>query len=206
MRESIREKADLVKKEVSIQSYFNKVIVPYMSYYYDGENVDFELKPVCKCPLHSEDTGSFRYYDYSNTFYCFGCGEGGDVIKLHISFMKINMSTNVDFANAVDFLYNTFIAGKEKARGTKRTGTGRGENTEPLSTNIELIKYNRSLCSLESKIFSARGVSQIIKTDAYDKIDIIDKLVSMNLLSAVDAQNMLEHIADSMKPVKMAYK
>lgn len=31
------------------------------------------------CPFHREDTASLRLYDQS--FYCYGCGAGGDVIK-----------------------------------------------------------------------------------------------------------------------------
>lgn len=33
------------------------------------------------CPLHTEDTPSFKVYD-NRSFYCFGCGAGGDVITL----------------------------------------------------------------------------------------------------------------------------
>ncbi len=32
------------------------------------------------CPFHLEDEGSFTVYSDSQRFYCFGCGEGGDVI------------------------------------------------------------------------------------------------------------------------------
>ena len=32
------------------------------------------------CPFHSERTASFKIYPESNSFYCFGCGAGGDVI------------------------------------------------------------------------------------------------------------------------------
>lgn len=37
---------------------------------------------VC-CPLHDENTASFRYYENEDTFYCFGCDKGGDVVMLH---------------------------------------------------------------------------------------------------------------------------
>ena len=32
------------------------------------------------CPFHSERTASCKVYPKSNSFYCFGCGAGGDVI------------------------------------------------------------------------------------------------------------------------------
>jgi len=33
------------------------------------------------CPFHNEKTGSFAVYPDSNSFYCFGCGAGGDAIS-----------------------------------------------------------------------------------------------------------------------------
>ncbi len=50
------------------------------------------------CPFHNEKTPSFVVYPETQSFYCFGCGAGGDVI----SFIKrIN---NVDYVEAVKFL------------------------------------------------------------------------------------------------------
>ncbi len=44
---------------------------------YYGLNV---RKDTALCPFHNEKTGSLKlYHDH---FYCFGCGEHGDVIKL----------------------------------------------------------------------------------------------------------------------------
>ena len=39
-------------------------------------------KGFVRCPFHDEDTPSLRLYEQTNTFYCFGCGVGGDVISL----------------------------------------------------------------------------------------------------------------------------
>lgn len=36
---------------------------------------------VALCPFHNEDTPSFHIRERDNTFHCFGCGEGGDVIS-----------------------------------------------------------------------------------------------------------------------------
>jgi DNA primase len=52
------------------------------------------------CPFHSEKTASLRLYDKS--FYCFGCGTGGDLIKFvqlyfNISFPQALIRINSDF-------------------------------------------------------------------------------------------------------------
>ncbi len=50
------------------------------------------------CPFHNEKTPSFTVYPENNSFYCFGCGAGGDVI----SFVK--RVENLDYIDAVKFL------------------------------------------------------------------------------------------------------
>lgn len=44
------------------------------------------------CPLHEEKTPSFTGYA-NNTFYCFGCGSGGDVIELVQAIHKCDFTT-----------------------------------------------------------------------------------------------------------------
>ena len=36
-----------------------------------------------KCPLHEEKNASFVWYKNNNTWYCFGCSKGGDIIQLY---------------------------------------------------------------------------------------------------------------------------
>ena len=50
------------------------------------------------CPFHSEKTPSMVVYNDSQSFYCFGCGAGGDVISF---IMRIE---NLDYVEAVRFL------------------------------------------------------------------------------------------------------
>ncbi len=53
---------------------------------------------VCNCPFHSEKTPSCTVFSDTQSFYCFGCGAGGDVITF---IMKIE---NLDFSEAVKLL------------------------------------------------------------------------------------------------------
>ncbi len=47
------------------------------------------------CPFHNEKTPSFTVYPESNSFYCFGCGAGGDVITF------VRRMENLDYIEAV---------------------------------------------------------------------------------------------------------
>ena len=52
------------------------------------------------CPFHSEKTPSFTVFTRSNSFYCFGCGAGGDAITFAMR------AENLDYPSAVEFLAN----------------------------------------------------------------------------------------------------
>jgi len=46
-----------------------------------------------KCPFHQEKTPSFAIYPITNSFYCFACEEGGDVINFYMKINKCNFQT-----------------------------------------------------------------------------------------------------------------
>lgn len=50
------------------------------------------------CPFHGEKTPSFTVYPDTQSYYCFGCGNGGDVVTF------IKNIENLDYFDAVKFL------------------------------------------------------------------------------------------------------
>ena len=50
------------------------------------------------CPFHSERSPSFMVYPSDNSFYCFGCGAGGNAITF------VKRAENLDFEDAIEFL------------------------------------------------------------------------------------------------------
>ncbi len=50
------------------------------------------------CPFHSEKTPSFTVYPDTQSYYCFGCGAGGDAVTF------IKTRENLDYIEAVRFL------------------------------------------------------------------------------------------------------
>lgn len=53
-----------------------------------------------KCILHEDSTASMKLYQ-NNTYYCFGCNQGGDTIDL------LMRKRNIDFISAVKWLTNS---------------------------------------------------------------------------------------------------
>lgn len=60
--------------ELKERNDIEEVVSSYVSVKRRGRNL------VGLCPFHSEKTPSFTVYPDSQSFYCFGCGAGGDVI------------------------------------------------------------------------------------------------------------------------------
>lgn len=50
------------------------------------------------CPFHNEKTPSFTVYNNNGSYYCFGCGAGGDVITF------VRQIERLDYVEAVKFL------------------------------------------------------------------------------------------------------
>ncbi len=53
---------------------------------------------VCACPFHSEKTPSCTIFVARQSFYCFGCGAGGDVISL------VRRAEGLEYTEALEYL------------------------------------------------------------------------------------------------------
>ena len=73
-------------------------IVSLIGSYVSLKRAGSNLKGLC--PFHSEKSPSFTVYPQDNSFYCFGCGAGGDAITF------VRKRENLDYPDAVEFLAN----------------------------------------------------------------------------------------------------
>lgn len=181
-----------VKSKISIPMYFYNVIVPQRAEYYSDYGVDFDVKPVAKCPIHDEDTPSMRFYEETNTFYCFGCRAGGDVIALHRAFTKRMSDTTPSFDESVNFLYDFFIQGNETAKAIKTT-TKLNEGEE-LSTQVEIVRFIGYTNSLESQLSVDTHLDDRSKQDIWRALDNTSLLVTKNEINATEAMEYIKSI------------
>ena len=82
------------------------------------------------CPFHSEKTPSFYVYPDTQSFYCFGCGVGGDVIHF------VSRINSIDYTEAVKML--AARAGMPEPQEDDKTGRLR---SRILSMNKEAARY-----------------------------------------------------------------
>lgn len=81
--------SDEIISEIKYKNPIEEVISPYVSLKRAGRNLNG------LCPFHNEKTPSFTVYNDTQSFYCFGCGAGGDV------FTFIRKIENLDYIEAV---------------------------------------------------------------------------------------------------------
>lgn len=79
-------------QELKARSDLAEIASNYVSLKRSGKNL------VGLCPFHHEKTPSFNIYTENGSFYCFGCGAGGDVITF------VRRIENLDYMEAVRFL------------------------------------------------------------------------------------------------------
>lgn len=184
-----KNRVNEVKNKVSIPEYFDKVILPQMGSYYDLYPVDFENKPVVCCPLHDEDTPSFRYYPDTSSFYCFGCQKGGNVITLHRYFTESITGTNPEYDEAVDYLFSLFVEGKEREATSILPSI---MTQEKKSTDAELLSFNIYRVDLEDSINSDNTLGEQIKREIFKALDKIDVLIDKDIVNASEAKSWMK--------------
>ncbi len=81
-----------IKMEIKYRNDIESVISQYVNLKRRGKNL------VGLCPFHNEKTPSFTVYPENGSFYCFGCGQGGDVITF------VSQIEKLDYIEAVKLL------------------------------------------------------------------------------------------------------
>ena len=81
-----------VIEEIKNRNPIEEVMSSYVTLKRAGSNM------ICSCPFHSEKTPSCTVFLSEQSFYCFGCGAGGDVITF------IRRIENLGYVEAIDYL------------------------------------------------------------------------------------------------------
>lgn len=117
------------------------------------------------CPFHSEKTASMKIYDKS--FYCFGCGTGGDVIKFtsllfNISAPQAIVKLNNDFFLSLktNDTYDSLFEKKYALEKSKREQELKAFRQEYLSRCDEFKRLNSVPIPNDGEDFSLYAQAQ----------------------------------------------
>ncbi len=139
-----------VIEEIKYRNDLSEVIGNYVTLKRAGSNL------TGLCPFHSEKTPSFVVFTGSKgspSFYCFGCGAGGDVISF------VMRAENLDYVEALHFLAKR--AGIEIQEEERRNETG-VKRERVLAMNREAARFfhdNLKKSSEAQAYLARRGLS-----------------------------------------------
>ena len=121
-----------VVDEIILRTDIEQLIGSYISLKRAGSN----LKGLC--PFHSEKTPSFTVYPSENSFYCFGCGVGGNAITF------IRQMEHLDYPDAIEFLAKrvgiTVLRDDDNYRQENKTV----DKNKLLRMNVDAAKFFHS--------------------------------------------------------------
>ncbi len=184
---TIEEKKQIVINNVTIPKYFKEIIIPQLPGYFDDYRVDFDSDPRACCPLHDENTPSFRYYEDSKSFYCFGCTKGGTVINLHRYFYERMNGVSVDNVDAINFLYAYFIDEKE-VDIHKQVNVKNDKNNKNVVSKAQMKEL---LESTEQFIIKDTEITTEQKEELWGKLD---ELYRVSEIEEVDIDEARKYI------------
>ena len=103
-------------EDIKFRNNIETVVSSYVTLKRAGSNYN------CNCPFHSEKTPSFTVFPSTQSFYCFGCGAGGDAITF------IMRMENLDYVSAIKLLASRsgiVIPEDEREDGKREVGRQR---------------------------------------------------------------------------------
>ena len=143
-------------EEIKFRNDIESVVSSYVTLKRAGSNFSGS------CPFHSEKTPSFVVFPATQSFYCFGCGAGGDAISF------VMRAENLDYVSAIKTLaQRSGITLPESIDGTsKQQGVGR---QRVLDMNKEAAKFFHN-CLFDEKLgaeardylMNKRGLSKMV--------------------------------------------
>ncbi len=141
-----------IVEEIKYRCDIEEIISGYVPLKRAGSNLNG------RCPFHSERTPSFTVFPSTRSFYCFGCGAGGDVVTF------IMKRENLDYVSALELL--AAHVGVEIPRDTRNREEERGVKRERvLAMNREAARffhnclYDKTVGSAALKYLTDRGLS-----------------------------------------------
>lgn len=128
--------------------------------------IDIARGDVAVCPFHREKTPSMKVY--SDGFYCFGCGTGGDVIKFVAKFFGIS---NKEAAEKLDVDFG--IGATSSVRDREAESRWREECIKRELDAVERADLLKQLCAKRWCLYTNRFDPTGKNQEDYNYLDYV---------------------------------
>jgi DNA primase len=153
-------------KQMSVASFLN------------GLGVTIDRNGFCCCPIHKEKTPSFKIYPETNSFHCFGCNAGGDIIKLAELIYNCN-----PFEASRMILNENSSTGEKPSTLTEKCN--RDEIREPKDVSLMCQVYQSVF---EATVLTAKG-REYLKNRKLDNETVTYLLAYTKSIDAVESED-----------------
>lgn len=163
-------------------------------------------KDVIRCPFHSERTASFRVYRNNNSFYCFGCGIGGDQINFVAKILDISYYEALKRVDE-DFMLGVFSRKISKSTLQKRIYERERKQFEEEKAKlkrqaeenklIEFFKELRNQAESEPDNIKLKNAIIFVESWLNGKMDI-DGAITL-LPTKYTADEIIENVRENLK-------
>ncbi len=142
---SFREAKDIIDSKISIKEYLLSMEIL--------EERDL-YRTLIPCPIHDEQKPSLKIFEKTNSFYCFGCDNGGSVVDLHYfiikrekdryslaeSVIELSRMYNIKIPN----IYKTPKKIKKKEKKLREVGVTKNKILHDIERELKSIRFKKS--------------------------------------------------------------
>jgi len=122
------------------------------------------------CPFHSEKTASFKVY--KGSFYCYGCGEGGDLVTFVRKYFNLDFKAAVVRIN-IDFGLNLPLNEEPSKEDRERIRRANEERKRKKEEEIELNRIRQHYLEMRCWLWQQQKIRPLTENEER-KLSVLD--------------------------------
>ena len=128
------------------------------------------------CPFHKEKTASCKIYE--NSFYCFGCGEGGDVITFVMNLYRLDFKAAVIRIN-IDFCLGLSVGSEQSEQDRERIRQANARRKQQEEEKRRINYKRRRYTDMRCELWQQKKKRPLTENEA-NKLKVLDDWLDAN--------------------------
>lgn len=128
------------------------------------------------CPFHKEKTASCKIYE--NSFHCFGCGEGGDVITFVMNLYRLDFKAAVIRIN-IDFGLGLSIGSEQSEQDRERIRQANARRKQQEEEKRRINDKRRRYTDMRCELWQQQKKRPLTENEA-NKLKVLDDWLDAN--------------------------